>query len=302
MEPVDSSSDDVLPPEIMDDEDTDPGPAPEHHEDEPDEYEDDFDEHGEDHDDYDEEQEGDYEEAREEEQEEDFERETMLFEDAEAPLAEPSSRPPVEARDDPDPAEEEEEDSEGLRLPWLNLIVIGLYVVLGGSCLVYDHHTSEWSQIERHMSEGDALMGERMGAGSSIDELIEAAEHYLAALAIDKHLERPHRRLDQIKARLEERRSSLPTEMERHHAALSSRAKMERAESRQSMWSKLPITPEKRFGLRDKRNQLRRNVYIFAGGLLALAGWMVINISFNQARSREARGPQDSEDDGRFIS
>ncbi len=196
----------------------------------------------------------------------------------------------------------DEEERPFPRIPWGSLILITLYLLSAGSLLFYDYWTSEHAAIDRHMRSAERLLGHRMGKGSSTQELIEAAEHYVAALAIEPHMELPHKRLDVIKRRLEENESSLPEELEKKHAALSARVQMERAQARRGLFADMPVNPTDRFRLREQRSKAKRNSYIFFGGLVALLGWIFIRASKNKLSTRETRGPVDDEDDGRFIS
>jgi hypothetical protein len=202
---------------------------------------------------------------------------------------------------EPDPEAAPPAETETRRrlpgMPWGKLVVVVVYLVVGGGILLYEHHASEAARIARHLRAADRLLGERGGAGASVEELLQAAEHYLEALTLDLHLDLAQRRLDVIKRRLEERRSPMPDEMSRRHAAISARAQMERAQARSGFWSQLPITPRERFGLDDHEAKMRRNRYFYLGGFTILLGWMIIRGSWRGLSGRETRGPMGDPDD-----
>jgi hypothetical protein len=281
---VDTDPRGVIPPEIFDDEDTDPGQAPSHPE------------------------------AQLEEQDEDPSFEGIdesegsgLGSDEQDPSDLPprtdSKEMPEEIGRGGDAGAGGPEASERKlpRLPWGKMIAVLVYVVGGGSCMLVEHLTSEGAKIERHLREADSLLGERMGSASSVPELVRAAEAYLEVLAIDKHHDLAHRRLDLIKRRFDERRIAFPAELNRRHSAISSRAQLEKAGARKSLFADLPITPGERFGFDDQKRKAKRSSYLYFGGLAALLGWMVVSSSLAKLGTREARGPKEIDEKNSFL-
>ncbi len=185
-----------------------------------------------------------------------------------------------------------------LRVPWGRITLVLAYLILGGSYLIYEHRSSEGAILNRHIEAAEALLGNHRGAASSNDELIEAARHYLSALAIDRQLDHCHRRIELIKRRLSERPDArLPHEMDLEYKALSSRASLERAESRKGLFGDMPVTPGERFGLHEHRARLSRMRYLIVGGFVLLAGWLLVSASWYRLGSRESRNLEDLEAD-----
>ena len=134
-----------------------------------------------------------------------------------------------------------------LRIPWEMTFVVAAYLLFAAGVWYWAAYQSEPARIARALAAGEAVMGQDQGRSARTEALLEAADHYLEALAIDPNLATAHARLESIKWRLEERGERVPTDLQLRHAALAARSRFG-----QPRIARLPVSAEERFGLKEK--------------------------------------------------
>ncbi len=180
-------------------------------------------------------------------------------------------------------------------LPWAGLIFLGLYLVGCLSAIWTSHVTSNAYIIAGMMRDASGSMGNDQGRDRELPDLEVAAQIYLNVLLIDPNFKLAHDQMEAIRWRYQERKADFPKELARQQVMISAKSTLGKKEG--GLFGSMPVTAEKRFGLKAlKAKAITRVVWTGVGGL-AILGWLIFSHHRTKqehlARVRKARAELD---------
>jgi len=183
------------------------------------------------------------------------------------------------------------------RLPWMGLGVLVLYLIGCISTVWTMHISSDSYKLNQLMIEVSQLVGSDQGRDKELPDLEAAATICLEALLINADFKPAHDDLEAIRWRYQERNEKFPEELARQQVMVSRRSTLGKETG--GLFGAMPVTAEKRFGIKALRAQLwTRMVWIGLGGF-AILGWLVFShqrdkrehlLRLRKARSEHDRG------------